>query len=177
VADPTTRVGARAHLESLVEQTIPTITGKPNTIVSVGDDEVLVRAESTGAVEGESVSIESVQRVAETLLADDEIRNQPARGDASQRGRGDNSGRSGTAASGARRAVDRHAPGPQERERQTFEPTSIIATRPHALARQIRNRVRQGGNALPTYPKKTRKAFRGAAAVQRACRSGAPARR
>ena len=40
-------VDARAYLERLVGQTIPTITGKPNTIVAVRGDDVFVRTQDT----------------------------------------------------------------------------------------------------------------------------------
>jgi 5-methylcytosine-specific restriction protein A len=64
---------AREYLEGLVGQTIRTITGRPNTIVAVRGDDVLVRTERTTDPAGEPVPIEWVQQTAESLYADGEI--------------------------------------------------------------------------------------------------------
>jgi hypothetical protein len=56
---------ARAYLEGLVGQTIPTITGMPNTIVAVRGDDVFVRTRDTANPEvGEPIPIQSVQLAA-----------------------------------------------------------------------------------------------------------------
>jgi hypothetical protein len=65
---------ARAYLERLVGQTIPTITGYPNTILAVRGDDVFVRTKDTKNPEmGEKVSIESVQVAINTLYANGRI--------------------------------------------------------------------------------------------------------
>jgi hypothetical protein len=61
---------ARAFLQGLVGQTIPTITGKPNTIVGVRGDHVFVRTEdSANPAVGEPVPIQSVQDAGDRLYA------------------------------------------------------------------------------------------------------------
>jgi hypothetical protein len=68
-------VDVRAHLDSLVGQTIATITGKPNTIIGVRDDKVFVRTGETANPEvGEPVPIRSVQAAVDTLYATGRIR-------------------------------------------------------------------------------------------------------
>jgi len=63
-------VDARAYLERLVGQTIPTITGKPNTIVAVRGDDVFVRTQDTANREvGQPVPIQWVQDAVNTLYA------------------------------------------------------------------------------------------------------------
>jgi hypothetical protein len=67
-------VDARAYLEGLVGQTIPTITGKPNTILAVRGDDVFVRTGDTAnPVVGEPVPIQSVQNAIDTLYANGRI--------------------------------------------------------------------------------------------------------
>jgi hypothetical protein len=65
---------ARAYLQGLSGQTIPTITGKPNTIVAVRGDDVFVRTEETASPEvGEPVPIQWVQEAGNTLYANGRI--------------------------------------------------------------------------------------------------------
>jgi hypothetical protein len=65
---------ARAYLEGLVGQTIPTITGMPNTIVAVRGDYVFVRTQDTANPEvGEPVPIQSVQEAVNTLYTNGRI--------------------------------------------------------------------------------------------------------
>jgi len=64
---------ARAYLQDLVGQTIPTITGRPNTIVAVRGDDVFVRTESTADPAGEAVPIQWVQDAGDTLHANGRI--------------------------------------------------------------------------------------------------------
>jgi hypothetical protein len=67
-------VDARAYLERLVGQTIPTITGKPNTIVAVRGDDVFVRTQDTANPEvGEPVPLQWVQDAVNTLYANGRI--------------------------------------------------------------------------------------------------------
>ena len=67
-------VDARACLERLVGQTIPTITGKPNSIVSVHGNDVFVRTQDTANPEaGEPVPIQWVQDAVNTLYANGRI--------------------------------------------------------------------------------------------------------
>jgi hypothetical protein len=61
------------HLQGLVGQTIPTITGKPNTIVSVRGDEVFVRTQDTAPAAGEPIPIQWVQDAATKLYANGRI--------------------------------------------------------------------------------------------------------
>jgi hypothetical protein len=65
---------ARAYLQGLVGETIPTITGKPNTIVAVRGDDVFVRTEgTTNPAAGEPVPIKWVQDAGNTLYANGRI--------------------------------------------------------------------------------------------------------
>jgi hypothetical protein len=65
---------ARAYLQGLVGQTIPTITGKPNTILAVQNDDVFVRTQDTAnPAVGEPVPIQSVQAAGDMLYADGRI--------------------------------------------------------------------------------------------------------
>ena len=65
---------ARSYLQGLVGQTIPTITGKPNTILAVRDDEVFVRTQDTAnPAVGEPVPIQWVQDAGDTLYANGTI--------------------------------------------------------------------------------------------------------
>ena len=65
---------ARSYLQGLVGQTIPTITGKPNTILAVRDDEVFVRTQAaTNPAVGEPVPIQWVQDAGDTLYANGTI--------------------------------------------------------------------------------------------------------
>jgi hypothetical protein len=65
---------ARIYLRGLVGQTIPTITGKPNTIVAVRGDDVFVRTEDTAnPAVGEPVPIQWVQEAGNTLYANGRI--------------------------------------------------------------------------------------------------------
>jgi hypothetical protein len=67
-------VDARAYLERLVGQTIPTITGKPNTIVAVRGADVFVRTGDTvDPAVGEPVPIQWVQDALNTLYANGRI--------------------------------------------------------------------------------------------------------
>ena len=59
---------ARAYLQGLVGQTILTITGKPNTILAVRDNDVFVRTQDTANPGvGEPVPIQWVQDAGDTL--------------------------------------------------------------------------------------------------------------
>ena len=59
---------ARAYLQGLVGQTIPTITGKPNTILAVRENDVFVRTHDTAnPAVGEPVPIQWVQDAGDTL--------------------------------------------------------------------------------------------------------------
>ncbi len=65
---------ARAYLQGLVGQTIPTITGRPNTILAVRGDDVFVRTQdTTNPAIGEPVPIQSVQDAGDTLFANGRI--------------------------------------------------------------------------------------------------------
>jgi len=65
---------ARAYLEGLVGQTIPTVTGRPNTILRLDGNQVWVRTDDTAdPEEGERVSIKSVQDAADALFANGRI--------------------------------------------------------------------------------------------------------
>jgi hypothetical protein len=65
---------ARTYLRGLVGQTIPTITGKPNTVVAVRGDDVFVRTEdTTNPAVGEPVPILWVQEAGNTLYANGRI--------------------------------------------------------------------------------------------------------
>ena len=64
---------ARAHLQSLVGQTIPTVTGRPNTVVAVRGDEILVRTARNESTDGDPVPIQWVQEAADALLTNGEI--------------------------------------------------------------------------------------------------------
>ncbi|HEV3292923.1 MAG TPA: hypothetical protein VG123_28445, partial [Streptosporangiaceae bacterium] len=66
---------ARAFLESLVGQQITTVTGRPNTVLSVADSDVIVGTSRSPG--GERVPIESVQSGLERLLADREVEVSP----------------------------------------------------------------------------------------------------
>jgi hypothetical protein len=66
---------ARTLLESLVGRQITTVTGRPNTVLSVADSEVIVG--TSRSPEGERVPIESVQSGLERLQADQEIEVSP----------------------------------------------------------------------------------------------------
>jgi hypothetical protein len=69
VAAPTP-FNARRYLERLVGQTIPTITGRPNTIVAVRGDDVFVRTQDTAnPAVGEPIPIQWVQDAGDTLYA------------------------------------------------------------------------------------------------------------
>jgi hypothetical protein len=65
---------ARTYLQGLVGQTIPTITGKPNTIVAVRGNDVFVSTEDTAdPAAGEPVPIQWVQEAGNTLYANGRI--------------------------------------------------------------------------------------------------------
>jgi 5-methylcytosine-specific restriction protein A len=64
---------ARAYLQSLTGQTITTVTGRPNTVVAVQGDEVLVRTMRNEATEGDRVPVQWVQDAADDLFANGEI--------------------------------------------------------------------------------------------------------
>ena len=64
---------ARAYLATLVGETIPTISGQSNTILSIQGDDVFVRTARTVPPEGEAVPIQSVQDAADTLFANGEF--------------------------------------------------------------------------------------------------------
>jgi hypothetical protein len=64
---------ARAYLQSLTGQTISTVTGRPNTVVAVQGDKVLVRTTRSEDTEGDRVPIQWVQDAADDLFAKGEI--------------------------------------------------------------------------------------------------------
>ena len=61
---------ARAYLESLVGRELRTVTGRPNTILSVGQRDVMVAARTS---EGKPVPIEWVQNAIDMLERDGEV--------------------------------------------------------------------------------------------------------
>jgi hypothetical protein len=61
---------ARAYLESLVGRELRTVTGRPNTILSVGQRAVMVAARTS---EGKPVPIEWVQNAIDMLERDGEV--------------------------------------------------------------------------------------------------------
>jgi 5-methylcytosine-specific restriction protein A len=63
---------ARAYLQSLAGQTIRTVTGRPNTIVAVQADKVLVRTQRNEG-KGDRVPIQWIQDAADDLFAKGEI--------------------------------------------------------------------------------------------------------
>lgn len=64
---------ARAYLQSLTGQTISTVTGRPNTVVAIQGDKVLVRTRRSEAAKGDRVPIQWVQDAADELFANGEI--------------------------------------------------------------------------------------------------------
>lgn len=64
---------ARTYLQSLTGQTISTVTGRPNTVVAVQGDFVLVRTTRSEATKGDRVPIQWVQDAADKLFAKGEI--------------------------------------------------------------------------------------------------------
>jgi 5-methylcytosine-specific restriction protein A len=64
---------ARAYLQSLTGQTISTFTGRPNEVVAVQGDEVLVRTTRNESTEGDRVPIQWIQDAADDLFANGEI--------------------------------------------------------------------------------------------------------
>jgi len=66
---------ARALLESLIGQQLTTVTGRPNTVLSVADSDVIVGTNLSP--DRERVPIDSVQSALERLLADREIEISP----------------------------------------------------------------------------------------------------
>jgi 5-methylcytosine-specific restriction protein A len=64
---------ARAYLQSLTGQTISTVTGRPNEVVAVQGDEVLVRTPRNESTDGDPVPIQWVQDAADVLFAKGEI--------------------------------------------------------------------------------------------------------
>lgn len=64
---------ARAYLQSLTGQTISTVTGRPNTVVAVQGDEVLVRTRRSEATGGDRVPLQWIQDAADDLFAKGEI--------------------------------------------------------------------------------------------------------
>jgi len=64
---------ARAYLQSLTGQTISTVTGRPNEVVAVQGDEVLVRTTRNESTEGDRVPIRWVQDAADNLFAKGEV--------------------------------------------------------------------------------------------------------
>jgi hypothetical protein len=65
----------REYLLGITGQTLPTKTGKPNRVVSVGDTTVLVATE--GNPGGAAVSIALVQDVADRVFAGEEVEFDP----------------------------------------------------------------------------------------------------
>jgi hypothetical protein len=63
----------RTDLRGLVGQTIRTISSKPNTILAVRGDQVLVRTDSTESPDGEPVPIQWLQDAGERLLTNGRI--------------------------------------------------------------------------------------------------------
>jgi hypothetical protein len=62
---------ARAYLRSLIGRTIPTLTGRPNTILDVGERDVVVGTERSS--DGQPVPIEWVQDAMERFQRDGEV--------------------------------------------------------------------------------------------------------
>jgi hypothetical protein len=71
IAAMTVKTAARTLLESLVGQPISTVTGRPNTVLRVDGDSVVVATNRSPT--GQPVPIEWVQNGLEQLLETDEI--------------------------------------------------------------------------------------------------------
>jgi hypothetical protein len=71
VTDGAERLDARSHLSSLVGRILPTMTGRPNRVVSVEGDHVLVSTQRSP--EGRPVPIEWVQAAMDSLLSSGEL--------------------------------------------------------------------------------------------------------
>jgi hypothetical protein len=65
----------RAYLTSIVGQTLATVTGKPNTVIAVGDSTVTVGTEDNP--EGASVSLSLVQGVVDRIYGGEEVELDP----------------------------------------------------------------------------------------------------
>jgi 5-methylcytosine-specific restriction protein A len=66
-------IDALAHLQSLRGQTILTVTGRPNTVVAVRGDKVIVRTARNESTDGDPIPIKWVQDAADILLAKGEV--------------------------------------------------------------------------------------------------------
>jgi hypothetical protein len=71
VADETSGIDARSHLAALVGKVLPTMTGRPNRVLSVEGDRVMVATEKSP--EGQPVPIEWVQAAMDALLSTGEL--------------------------------------------------------------------------------------------------------
>ncbi len=75
MADKTPGIDARAHLGALVGRVLPTMTGRPNRVLSVEGDRVIVATEKSP--EGQPVPIEWVQGAMDALLNTGELEINP----------------------------------------------------------------------------------------------------
>jgi hypothetical protein len=71
IVGTSTEVDARSHLRSLVGRTIPTLTGRPNTILDVRSEDVIVGTDRSP--QGQPVPLEWIQTAIDRLQRDGEI--------------------------------------------------------------------------------------------------------
>lgn len=70
-------VDAEELVRGLVGWTIPTISGKPNTILGIEGDQVLVRTRQTDGPRGSAVPLSEIQAAADRLYEEGELRIHP----------------------------------------------------------------------------------------------------
>jgi hypothetical protein len=71
IGGASTEVDARSHLRSLFGRTIPTLTGRPNTILDVRSEDVIVATDRSP--QGQPVPLEWIQTAIDRLQRDGEI--------------------------------------------------------------------------------------------------------